>query len=345
MNLPFQPPLAPMEAKHVDDVPEGPGWQYEPKWDGFRAIVFRDRDDVYISSRKELPFVRYFPELVEAVATLGARRVVLDGEIVAFTPDGTGLDFDVLSQRIHPAASRVLRLSKETPVSFIAFDLLAEEDRDLRGEPLSERRTGLERVMDGAGGSLHLSPATGDRTKALGWLEDFVIAGLDGVVAKRLDSVYRPGEREMRKVKKERTADCVLIGWRWAKDRSGTAVGSLLLGLYQPDGELAQVGFVSGFTQQERRNLVPMLEEHRSGPSVEVPNTPEYRSRWNADKDLSFEPLRPELVVEVGFDQVTAGRIRHGSKLKRWRPDKPPAQCTWEQLVRTSNADLQDFLG
>jgi ATP-dependent DNA ligase len=333
-----------MEAKHVDALPTEAGWQFEPKWDGFRAIFFRDRAEVFIGSRNALPFVRYFPDLVEAIQTLDAPRVVVDGEIVAFTPDGTGLDFDVLSQRIHPAASRVQRLSKETPASYIAFDLLAEGDRDLRGAPLEERRAALERVMARARPPLYLSPACSDRGVAEGWLEDYVIAGLDGVVAKRLDSTYRPGEREMRKVKKERTADTVLIGWRWAKDHRGSAVGSLLLGLYQPDGQLAQVGFTSGFSQSERRALVPTLEEHRSGPTVEVPNTPEYRSRWNADKDLSFEPLRPDLVAEVAFDQVTAGRIRHGAKFRRWRPDKPPRDCTWEQLVRTSTADLREFL-
>ena len=344
MNLPFAPPLTPMEAKHIDALPTGDGWQFEPKWDGFRAILFRDGSEVFIGSRNALPFVRYFPELVDAVQTLDAARVVLDGEIVAFTPDGTGLDFDVLSQRIHPAASRVERLSKETPASFIAFDLLAEDDRDYRDVPIEERRVALEVVMAKAAPPLDLSPASRDRAEAETWLEEYVIAGLDGVVAKRLDSVYRPGEREMRKVKKDRTADTVLIGWRWAKGARGAAVGSLLLGLYQPDGELAQVGFTSGFSQSERRALVPTLEEHRSGPTVEVPNTPEYRSRWNADKDLSFEPLRPELVAEVAFDQVTAGRIRHGAKFRRWRPDKPAGDCTWEQLQRVSTADLQEFL-
>jgi ATP-dependent DNA ligase len=333
-----------MEAKHVDDLPAGSGWQYEPKWDGFRGIFFRDHGEVFISSRKELPFVRYFPELVEAITTLDTPRLVVDGEIVVFTPDRTALDFDVLSQRIHPAASRVLRLSKETPASYIVFDLLALGDDDLRRQPLRDRRAGLEAVMEKAEPPLFLSPRTSDRDEATGWLEDYVIAGLDGVVAKGLDSVYRPGEREMRKVKKERTADCVLVGWRWAKDQRGVAVGSLLLGLYQENGELAQVGFTSGFSQADRRRLVPELEQHRSGPTVEVPNTPEFRSRWNADKDLSFEPLKPDLVVEVGFDQVTAGRIRHGARFKRWRPDKPASQCTWEQLVRTSNVDLETFL-
>jgi ATP-dependent DNA ligase len=344
MNLPFQPPIAPMEAKHVDSLPHGAGWQYEPKWDGFRAIVFRDGDDVYLSSRGELPFARYFPELVEAARTLSAQRVILDGEIVMFTPDGGALSFDGLQQRLHPAESRVRKLAMETPASFISFDALALDDRDLRGEPFEERRTVLEQVLSDAVPPIHLSPRTDDPEVAAGWLDHFDVAGLDGVVAKRLSSSYRSGEREMLKVKRLRTADCVVIGWRWAKDRKGVAVGSLLLGMYAPDGELRQVGFTSGFSNQARQDLVPVLEAHRSGATVEVPNTPEYRSRWNADKDLSFEPVRPDLVVEVAFDQVTSGRIRHGARFVRWRPDKPASQCTSEQLVPEAKADLHQLL-
>lgn len=344
MDLPFQPPLAPMEAKHVASLPDGPGWQYEPKWDGFRAVVFRAGEDVYLSSRGELPFARYFPELVDAARTPAATRYVLDGEIVLFTPDGTALSFDGLQQRIHPAASRVARLSRETPASFIAFDLLALGDRDLRQEPLATRRSGLEDVMGGVLPPLHLSPCSQDRILAEGWLEHFDVAGLDGVVAKRLGSPYRSGEREMLKVKRLRTADCVVMGWRWAKDQRGAAVGSLLLGMYSPDGELWQVGFTSGFSAAARRDMVPLLQSHRSGPTVEVPNSPEYRSRWNADRDLSFEPLRPELVCEVAFDQVTAGRIRHGARFLRWRPDKPPGQCTADQLDRPVGGDLKSLL-
>jgi ATP-dependent DNA ligase len=344
VDLPFQPPLAPMEAKHVETLPEGDGWRYEPKWDGFRALVFRDGTDVYLSSRGELPFARYFPELLDAARTLKQARYVLDGEIVLFTPDGRALSFDGLQQRIHPAASRVARLAKETPASFIAFDLLALGDRDLRKEMFAKRRAELERVMAKARPPLHLSPNTEDREAAEGWLERFDVAGLDGVVAKHAGSTYRSGEREMRKVKRLRTADCVVIGWRWAKDQRGVAVGSLLLGMYSPDGELCQVGFTSGFTAQARRDLVAKLEAHRSGPSVDVPNTPEYRSRWNAEKDLSFEPLRPELVCEVAFDQVTSGRIRHGARFVRWRPDKPPEQCTADQLDRSTGTDLRGVL-
>ena len=344
MNLPFQPPIAPMEAKHVAELPSGEEWQYEPKWDGFRAICFRDGADIYVSSRGELPFARYYPELVEAIGTLSTDRLVVDGEIVVFTPDGRGLDFDALQQRIHPAASRIARLSKETPASFVAFDLLALGDRDLRQEPLAARREALEGVMAKARPPLYLSPKSDDVAVARKWLESFTVQGLDGVVAKRLGAPYRSGEREMRKVKRERTADCVVIGWRWAKDLRGEAVGSLLLGLYGPSGELHQVGFTSGFTAQARRELVKELEPHRSGPTVEMPPGPEGRSRWARDKDLSFEPLKPELVVEVSFDQITSGRIRHGARFVRWRPDKPAAQCTDEQLEQASDVSVKGLL-
>jgi ATP-dependent DNA ligase len=344
VNLPFQPPIAPMEARHIASLPDGDEWSYEPKWDGFRAIFFRDGSDVYISSRGELPFSRYFPELVDAIKTLSARRVVLDGEIVIFTPDGRGLDFDALLQRIHPAASRVARLAKETPASFVAFDLLAKDRTDLRGKPLAQRRERLEQVMEKARPPLYLSPSTDDRKLATKWLESFVVQGLDGVVAKRIAAPYRSAEREMLKVKRERTADCVVLGFRWAKNLEGEAVGSLLLGLYGPDGELWQVGFSSGFTQAARRELVKKLEPYRSGRSAAPPPGQDAVSRWNREKDLSYEKLRPELVVEVGFDQVTGHRIRHGAKFVRWRPDKPAGQCTFEQLVVPGNVNLKRLL-
>jgi bifunctional non-homologous end joining protein LigD len=345
MDLPFDPPLAPMEAKTVADIPIGDGWQYEPKWDGFRAICFRADDDVFISSRKELPFARYFPEIVAALRVLGEPRVILDGELVIFSADGRSIMFDTLQMRLHPAESRIRKLSAEIPASFVAFDLLARGDRDVREAPLAERRALLEEVMAGAKPPLHLSPCTSHPELARSWLDRFAVAGLDGVVAKRLDGTYEPGERAMRKIKRQRTADCVVTGWRWAKDQRGAAVGSLLLGLYSPEGELPQVGFVSGFDAKTRRDLVPVLEEHRSGPTVEVPNSPEYRSRWNADKDLSFEPLKPELVVEVSFDQVTGDRIRHGARFVRWRPDKPASACTFEQLHEAGDFDVSDLLG
>ncbi len=345
MNLPFQPPIAPMEAKSVAELPDGGGWQYEPKWDGFRAIGFRSGQDVYLSSRKELPFSRYFPEVDAAVATLAEERFVIDGEIVVFTPDGKGLDFDSLQLRLHPAESRVRRLMKEIPASFIAFDLLAVEDRDLRGEPFAKRRERLESVMEGAKPPLFLSPCTQEIAVAERWLDEFVVQGLDGVVAKRLDAAYRSGEREMRKVKRIRTADCVVLGFRWAKDLRDEAVGSLLLGLYQRDGELQQVGFTSGFTAAERRRLVGFLEPYRSGSSFEPPPGQHWFSRWNREKDLGYEQLRPELVAEVAFDQVTGHRIRHGARFVRWRPDKPAAACTWEQLEQPATVAVRDLLG
>jgi ATP-dependent DNA ligase len=344
MNLPFQPPLAPMEARHVAALPDGPGWQYEPKWDGFRAIVFKDEADVFISSRGELPFARYFPELVEAAAKLSTDRAILDGEIVVFTADGKALDFDALLQRIHPAESRVRRLARETPASFIAFDLLALGGEDLRAEPFAERRKRLEKVLARARPPIHLSPCTEDRGVADKWLEAFVVTGLDGVVAKRLASPYRSGEREMLKVKRERTADCVVLGFRWGKDLKGEAVGSLLLGLYGPDGQLWQVGFSSGFTREARRELVEKLEPYRVGRSEEPPPGQAMMSRWAHDKDLSYEKLRPKLVCEVAFDQVTGHRIRHGARFLRWRPDKPAKQCTFDQLIQPANVDLREML-
>jgi ATP-dependent DNA ligase len=345
MDLPFQPPLTPMKAKHVAAIPTGEGWQYEPKWDGFRALAFRDGKDVYLGSRNELPLGRYFPEVMEAVRGIGATRAVADGEIVVFGPDGKGLDFDALQLRLHPAASRVARLSRETPASFVVFDLLASGSRDLRPRPLAERRAQLEKVMEGSRPPLYLSPCTQDLKLASKWLEAFVVPGLDGVVAKRLDAPYRPGLREMLKAKRERTADCVVVGFRWAKDQSGTAVGSLLLGLYGPDGELWQVGFTSGFTQQARRDLVATLKPYRAGRSMEPPPGTGMVSRWAREKDLSFEKLRPELVCEVAFDQVTGHRIRHGARFVRWRPDKPAAECTFDELTVPANVDLKRLLG
>src|SRR5439155_22556196 len=275
---------------------------------------------------------------------LSVPRGILDGEIVVFTADGQALDFDALLQRIHPAESRVRRLAKETPASFIAFDFLAVDRKDLRERPLQERRKGLEESLDGAKPPIHLSPCTEDRDVAVKWLESFVVTGLDGVVAKRLDSPYRSGEREMRKVKRQRTADCVVLGFRWAKDLKNVAVGSLLLGMYGSDGELIQVGFSSGFTQPARRELVKKLKPYREGRSVEPPPGQMPMSRWARDKDLTYEKLQPELVCEVAFDQVTGHRIRHGSRFLRWRPDKPARQCTFDQLIQPANVDLHEML-
>lgn len=344
MDLPVVPPLTPMEARSVPALPEGPGWQYEPKWDGFRALGFRDRDEVVLSSRGDLPLARYFPEVVEALRTLDLPRVVLDGEIVVFTPDRRALDFDALLQRIHPAASRVQRLSRETPASFVAFDLLAVGGEDLRARPLAERRARLEEVVGTACPPLYLSPATTDRELAMAWLDRFIVQGLDGVVAKRLDTPYRAGERAMLKVKRERTADCVVLGFRWAKGQPERAVGSLLLGLYDDAGRLWQVGFTSGFTREARRQLLEVLAPYREGRSAGPPPGQAPQSRWARGRDLSYERLRPELVCEVAFDQVTGHRIRHGGRFLRWRPDKPARRCTLDQLRLPGTEDLRALL-
>jgi ATP-dependent DNA ligase len=329
-----------MEAKTAADVPVGEQWAYEPKWDGFRAIAFRDGDEVEITSRKQLPFNRYFPEVVEMVAGGPATRAVLDGEIVIFGPKG--LEFDTLQQRIHPAASRVAKLAKETPASFVVFDLLADGDEDLRGTPFGERRERLEKLLAKAKPPLLLSPETDDPDVARGWLTEFDVSGLDGVVAKRRDRPYRSGEREMIKVKRRRTADCVVAGFRWYKDHEGTAVGSLLLGLYH-DGRLHHVGFTSGFKTNERVELVEVLKPHMDGSGFTgaAPGGP---SRWRAEGEGEFQPLKPDLVVEVEFDQVTGHRIRHGTRFVRWRHDKPPADCTFEQLYPTGSKEELDAL-
>lgn len=326
------------------DVPSGRGWQHEPKWDGFRALAFRDGADVYLSSRKELPFNRYFPDVVAAVATLESERHVLDGEIVVFSPDGSGLDFDALQLRLHPAASRVAKLARESPASFIVFDLLALDDRDLRPAPFRDRRALLEEVMAHATPPLHLSPATEDAAEATRWLDEYVVQGLDGVVSKRLDAPYVPGEREMRKVKRIRTADCAVIGFRWAKDKEGEAVGSLLLGLYDDHGQVRQVGFTSGFKAEERRELVEKLAPYRTGRSEGPPPGQNWFSRWNQERDLTYETLGPGLVAEVGFDQVTGHRIRHGARFVRWRPDKDPESCRFEQLEQPNRIDVHSLL-
>ena len=340
MKLPFPPPLAPMEAKTASDVPTGEDWSYEPKWDGFRAICFRDGDEVEITSRKQLPFNRYFPDIEAAIRSGPAKRAVLDGEIVIFGPGG--LDFDALLQRIHPAASRVARLAKETPASFVAFDLLAEGDEDLRSTPFGERRARLERALARAKPPLLLSPQTADPDVARGWLTEFDVSGLDGVVAKHMDRPYRSGEREMIKVKRLRTADLVVAGFRWAKDQEGAAVGSLLLGLYH-DGKLHHVGFTSGFKAAERKELIKVLDPHRGGDAF-TGARPGGASRWKSEEEAEFQPLDGRLVVEVSFDQVTGHRIRHGARFLRWRPDKPPEQCTFEQLYPSGTKEELDAL-
>lgn len=325
MTLPID---TPMEAKLVADLPSEQGWQFEPKWDGFRALVFRDRDTVEILSKSGKSLARYFPEIVAMVAAVERERFMLDGELIL--PVGDVLSFDALQARLHPAASRIAKLSRETPAQLMLFDCLMLDGEDLSGKPLAERRGALEAFHAAhGGGALLLSDRTADIEAARAWLARSGGA-LDGVVAKRLDEPYRPGERAMLKVKQHRSADCVVGGFRRAKDGGGVA--SLLLGLYDDAGRLNHVGFTSGIAAGERAALAERLE-----PLIEAPGftgkAPGGPSRWNDGKESEWEPLRPELVVEVLYDQVTGQRFRHGTRLLRWRPDKAPAQCRIEQLV------------
>ncbi len=343
------PPVKPMLAKSVREVPRAPGLAYEPKWDGFRCIVFRDGDEIELGSRNDRPLTRYFPELVELLAGTLPRRCVVDGEIVIVT--GAGLDFDALQLRLHPAASRVRKLAEETPASFVAFDLLALDDRELTGEPFAERRRLLGSVLSGAFGRVHLTPMTSDPDVAQDWFTRFEGAGFDGVMAKPLDLPYEQDKRVMWKVKHERTADCVVAGFRWHKD--GKSVGSLLLGLFDEHGSLHHVGVASSFTAERRRELVDELAPLRENALDGHPwrawadadaqaggRMPGGLSRWTGQKDLSWEPLRPEWVAEVRYEHVQAGRFRHGGRLVRFRPDRRPESCTYAQLDEVAPAEL-----
>jgi ATP-dependent DNA ligase len=359
MKLPFEPPIEPMLAKLTDAIPAGDGWQYEPKWDGFRAIVFRDGDETFIQSRDLKPLDRYFPELPPALKAALPDRCVLDGDVVIAGPNG--LDFDSMLLRIHPAASRVKLLAAQTPASFIAWDLLALGDRDLRGTPQGERRAELERVLGGSASPIHLTPCTHDPAVAADWFERFEGAGLDGVVAKRLADPYQPGKRGWAKIKHARTADCVVAGFRWHKNGPGTLVGSLLLGLHSDDGRLNHVGITASFTTERRRALVEELAPLRENALVDHPwaewaaweasqqasgqRVPGMKSRWNADRDLSWEPLRAERVCEVAYDHLQGDRFRHATTFLRWRPDKPPTDCRYDQLEVTAPFELQEIFG
>jgi ATP-dependent DNA ligase len=354
VRLPVSPPVEPMLSKLSEAVPEGAGWLYEPKWDGFRALVFRDGDETLIQSRDGRPLDRYFPELAAPIRASLPERCVVDGEVVIAGPDG--LDFSALLLRIHPAASRVALLAAETPASLVVWDLLAIGDEDLRPVPLAERRRRLEQALAGARPPLHLTPATQDRARALDWFERFEGAGLDGVVAKRLDEPYRPGQRTMIKVKHARTADCVVGGFRWHKNGPGTMVGSLLLGLYDDGGVLHHVGIASSFTTKRRQELVdelsPLREQALDGhpwrewkqweadAAAAGRRLPGAQSRWNHGKDLSWEPLRIERVCEVGYDHLQGDRFRHATHFLRWRPDKAPADCRYDQLEERPAAEL-----
>ena len=335
VQLGIMPPFTPMEAKVQSELPRGEAWQYEPKWDGFRAVAFKDGDEVIIHSRNARPLTRYFPELVPALQKIKPKRVVLDGEIVIFS--GHGTDFDAMQLRIHPAASRVNMLAGEMPSTYIAFDLLAEGDESLLDRPLKERRQRLEKLLGPNPESIRISPVTKDREVALGWLKEYRGTGLDGIVAKRVDGVYKPGERAMIKVKEQRTADVVVGGFRWGND--GKRIGSLLLGVYQGKN-FVFVGHTSGFDDSERRDLVNVLEPLRDATSFGGGRAPGGPSRWSQGRDLEWEPVRPELVCEVAFDRLENHRFRHGVGFKRWRPDKSPKSCTMAQLKAVASVEL-----
>jgi ATP-dependent DNA ligase len=359
MTLPFAPPLAPMLARASDALPDGEGWQFEPKWDGFRTLVFRDVDELLLQSRDEKPMNRYFPELLAPLAATLPGRCVVDGEIVIV--GAGGLDFEALLLRIHPAASRVRLLAAQAPASFVAWDLLALGDEDLREAPLAARRERLEQLLAGAAPPVHLSPATRDRALAEDWFRRFEGAGLDGVMAKRLDAPYRAGERTMIKVKHARTADCVVAGFRWHKQGGGTMVGSLLLGLYDDERTLHHVGVAAAFTNTVRGQLVAELAPLRENALEGHPwrdwaaaqeeadargqRLPGATSRWNRGKDLSWEPLRPERVCEVAYDHMQGSRFRHAAQFLRWRPDKRPEDCRYDQLEVTPAYELERVFG
>jgi ATP-dependent DNA ligase len=338
-----------MLAKLTEDLPEGGSYLFEPKWDGFRAIVFRGAADVYIQSRDLKPLDRYFPELHDALVRELPNDCVLDGEIVVTTPEG--LNFDLLQMRLHPAASRVAKLAKETPSSFVAFDALAADGQNLMALPQSERRTALERLLETAGPPVYLTPCTRDRLTAQRWLKEFEGAGLDGVIVKPVNAKYEPGKRSMIKVKHARTADCVVAGFRWYKVDK-TAIGSLLLGLYDETGALQHVGVTSSFSMEKRKQLAEELAPLRENALVNHPwgewavaqgegRMPGGQSRWSAGKDLSWEPLRAERVCEVKYDHMQGDRFRHAATFLRWRPDKQPNECTYEQLEVTTPYELQ----
>jgi ATP-dependent DNA ligase len=346
MHLPVNPPVLPMLAKRVGELPADGTWIFEPKWDGFRALVFRDGDEILIQSRDEKSLNRYFPELLEPLRSQLPARCVLDGEIVIVKNDA--LDFNALQLRIHPAASRVKLLSREIPASIVFFDLLSDGERDLRGMAFQDRRLVLESLLSSAAPPLHLTPATRELRTAADWFRRFEGAGLDGVVAKPVMGTYEPNKRVMLKVKHERDCDCVVAGFRWHKKGERTAVGSLLLGLFDGSGALQHVGVCASFTEKKRRELVEFLAPYRKNALAAHPwkdwaeyapasgeaeqRMPGGQSRWSQGKDLSWEPLRPELVVEVAYDHMQGSRFRHTAQFRRWRTDKKPSDCTYDQL-------------
>jgi ATP-dependent DNA ligase len=351
------PPILPMLSKRIDDIPGGGAWIFEPKWDGFRALVFRDGDEILIQSRDEKSLNRYFPELITPLAAQLPARCVLDGEIVI--ANNGELDFDALQLRIHPAASRVKLLSQQMPASIVFFDLLCEGERDLRREGFENRRRELESIVSSARAPIHLTPATRDSSVASDWFRRFEGAGLDGVMAKPVSGAYEPGKRVMLKVKHERDCDCVVAGFRWHKRGEGTAVGSLLLGLFDAAGALQHVGVCASFTEKKRRELVEYLAPYRRNALANHPwklwaehgaetaqgghRMPGGQSRWSQGKDLSWEPLRAELVVEVAYEHMQGDRFRHMAQFRRWRPDKQPSDCTYSQLEVIAPLELTEI--
>jgi ATP-dependent DNA ligase len=354
MDLPVHPPVLPMLAKRVGELPATGEWIFEPKWDGFRALVFRDRDEILIQSRDEKSLNRYFPELLEPLRSQLPARCVLDGEVVVAS--NGALDFDALQLRIHPAASRVKLLAQEIPASIVFFDLLSDGKRDLRRSPFRDRRSMLEMVLSSTAPPLHLTPATGDLHTAQNWFRRFEGAGLDGVIAKPASGTYEPNKRVMLKVKHERDCDCVVAGFRWHKKGERTMVGSLLLGLFNGSGVLQHVGVCASFPEKKRRELVEFLAPYRKNALARHPwkdwaeqesvggdgehRMPGAQSRWSGGKDLSWEPLRPELVVEVAYDHMQGNRFRHTAQFRRWRTDKKPSECTYDQLEVVAPEEL-----
>lgn len=357
MRLPVEPPVEPMLAKPMSELPSGDEWLYEPKWDGFRALVFRDGDELYLQSRDRKPLDRYFPELAQPLLEVLPPRCVLDGEIVIAT--GDRLDFDALLLRIHPAASRVAMLAEQSPASYVAWDLLAIDDESLLDSAQIERRTRLEQALAGTRPSVHLTPMTRDRDLATDWFARFEGAGLDGVIAKEASAIYEPGKRRMRKIKHARTADCVVAGFRWHKNGRDTHVGSLILGLFDEAGALHHVGVTSSFTWDRRAELAEELAPLRSGALDDHPwadwaawsesgegagqRMPGATSRWNRGKDLSWQSLRIERVCEVAYDHLQGDRFRHATTFRRWRPDKSPGECRYDQLETTAPYELRDI--
>jgi ATP-dependent DNA ligase len=357
MQLPVNPPVLPMLAKRVGELPVDDAWIFEPKWDGFRALIFRDGGEIFIQSRDAKSLNRYFPEVTDALLAQLPPRCVLDGEIVI--ANRAGLDFEALQLRLHPAASRVNLLSRQTPASVVFFDLLCEGNRDLTGEPFENRRRELEALLSSTRPPIHLTPATRDRTVAVDWFQRFEGAGLDGVMAKQCSGVYESDKRVMLKVKHERDCDCVVAGFRWHKNGDGIAVGSLLLGLFDDSAALQHVGVCASFTQQKRIELADYLAPYRENALVNHPwgnwagtesaegnpgqRMPGGQSRWSQGKDLSWEPLRPELVVEVAYEHMQGPRFRHMSQFRRWRTDKNPRDCTYAQLEVVPPQELMEI--